>query len=812
MRQLFAITLSGFTLFSPALAQSVVVSDWQPWDVLPESEKQGLAPYCPGGFVAMPLQDAGNPEQRFRFDTGQINQDRRATLTGHVAIYGPDLTTMADRIDYEPDGISTLEGNVNLRLPGVAFSSEQAQISLEAYYAQLKAAEFVLAGQDIHGQAETIERRSEQQFRANDIAFTRCAPGSNAWRIRAARLDIDNETQVARAWHSRIEVQKVPILYLPYVSFPLNNQPRSGLLIPTFGSGYYQEYYLHLAPNYDATLAANYVGAQGLYSHGEFRFLTDNHNGITDLGIELAEADTREETREARDYSIDHRQSGQVTQWLGYDLQTRWVSHKDYDVDITPGSNKEIDYNRFALNLTGKHGGVTSQAGLTYLTPVSDSEKTFDELAARFSLKRSPYSLSILQENHWVDDSGSASASEYELIRQPQITLGWAPGAVWQSLQLNQTGQYSLFRRDLTDSQLNELTGTDRKLATETQRTDTNTRLAYPLEAGRFKLTPTVEGLYAFYQRGNPTDLNIADTYGENALHQASWRSSLDLTTTLPWQSIGFEHRFKPRLFWAYSPFIEQTGPVLDAEAESDFTLFSRTRFSSVDRVGDLNRLSAQLAYETNPRGLAYPSFSASLKKGIKLSQERLTLSGIDPVDPDWTQEYSPWVMSTQLSPVEPLTLTASGSLIHEGSAFNSYTVSADYRPSERIFTNARWEKTDDYHTLSGGAYFPIRQNVALIGYGEIATTVEQPQWQNYRPTQLLAGIDIDSCCWNIRFALLETSASEDEDGAPVFLEQSTLAPYFEVTLKGIGAGTGTIENILERLDFGYAGRLFSSR
>ncbi|EAR10949.1 LPS-assembly protein LptD [Reinekea blandensis] len=812
VRHYLAITVIGFSLLSQALAESVVVSDWQPWSALPESEKQGVAPYCPGGFIAMPLQAETNPEQHFRFDQGQFNQDRSATLNGHVVIQGPNLASEANAVNYQPDGISTLSGEVNFRLPGVAFSSDEAEISIEGYYAQLKRAEFVLAEQDLHGQADSIERQSERRFRANDIAFTRCAPSSNAWRIRAARLDIDNEEQIARAWHSRVEVQNIPVLYLPYVSFPLNDQARTGFLIPTFGSGYYQEYYLHLAPNYDATLAANYVGQQGLYGHTEFRFLTEHHNGITNLGVSLTEPDSQDLDRDTRDYAFEHRQSGELTDWLGYDLQTRWVSHKDYDVEITPGANKEIEYNRTAVNLTAKTGQATSKAGVTYLTPVSDSSKLFDELQSRFSVKQSVYSLSILQENHWAHEGLTVAPASYELIRQPQITLGWAPGAILGNLQLNQTGQYSRFRRDLSDEQINALAGSERTLATETQRTDTNTRLTYPLQAGPVKLTPTVEGLYAFYRRDNETDLNVADTYGENSLHQASWRSSLDLSATLPWQSQSVEHRVKPRIYWAYSPFIEQNGPILDAEAEDNFTLFSRSRFTSVDRVGDLNRLSTQLAYEVSPIGQSYPAFSTSLRKGLKLSQERLTLTGVDAIDSNWQTEYSPWVMGAEVKPSDRLTLSASGDLDHEQTTFNRFDLNLDFRPSERVFANAHWEKTDDYHALSAGAYFPIRQNVALIGYGELATRDDQPEWRDYQPTQLLAGIDIDSCCWNIRFALLETSAAEDEDGAPVFLEQSTIAPYFEVTLKGIGAGAGTIENILERLDFGYAGRLFNSR
>lgn len=793
-----------------------MLSDWQLRENLPDREKQGIAPYCPGGFVAQPLQAEDNPARTFRFDRGVVDGNTRADLYGHVVIEVPQLRTSANQVSYLREGTSELNGDVSLHLPGVAFSSSQARINIDADYALLTDAEFVLPEQDLHGSADTIERQSEQNFRASGMAFTRCAPGSGGWRIKAARLEIDNEEQVARAWHSRIEVQRVPVLYLPYVSFPLNDQPRTGFLIPTFGSGYYQEYYLHLAPNYDSTLAANYVSGEGLFAHNEFRFLTRNHTGVTALGLELSSgaddatgADNLQTSSERR-YDLNHKQSGQFSDWLGYDLQTRWVSHRAYDLEVTPGASELIDYNRLSLDLNTDLWQMPAQLGWDYSTPVPDSSKQFDRLDTGFSVRRQPFSLTVLQENRWATEGQTPEPAQYEQVRQPQITLNATPGAIWQGISLQHSAQYSLFQRDLSDAQISTLSADARTLATATQRTDTSARLSRPLQLPIGTLTPTVEGLYAYYWRDNPTDLNIIDEYGRQSVQQASWRSSLDLSAELPWAGELATHRLKPRLFYAYSPLIEQTGPVLDADTENSFSLFSRARFTSVDRVGDLSRLSAQLAYEVSPLKSATPALSVSARKGVKLSQERLQLDGIDPSDPNWRPEYSPWFLSTRLKATDSLTLEANGDLVHDQPVFNTFALSADYRPSERVFANASWQKTDDSHTISAGAYFPVLQNLALIGYGELSTDNGDPVWSDYQPTQLLVGMDIDNCCWNIRFALLETAAATDEDGTSIFLEQSTIAPYFEVTLKGIGAGTGTIENILNRLDFGYAGRLFN--
>ena len=61
-----------------------------------------------------------------------------------------------------------------------------------------------------------------------------------------------------------------PIVYSPWIEFPLSNERKSGFLTPVLGSSgirgfeYAQPYYLNLAPNYDATIAPRLMTKRGL--------------------------------------------------------------------------------------------------------------------------------------------------------------------------------------------------------------------------------------------------------------------------------------------------------------------------------------------------------------------------------------------------------------------------------------------------------------------------------------------------------------------------------------------------------------------
>src|SRR3546814_9428409 len=66
-----------------------------------------------------------------------------------------------------------------------------------------------------------------------------------------------------------LRVGKVPVLYVPWFPFPIDNRRRTGLLYPGIGSSgrngfdYRQPIYLNLAPNYDATITPRWMSKPG---------------------------------------------------------------------------------------------------------------------------------------------------------------------------------------------------------------------------------------------------------------------------------------------------------------------------------------------------------------------------------------------------------------------------------------------------------------------------------------------------------------------------------------------------------------------
>ena len=98
-------------------------------------------------------------------------------------------------------------------------------------------------------------------------------------------LDIDKTRNVGTARNASLQFLGVPILYTPWMDFSLNDERKTGVLAPTFGTtersgiDILVPYYLNLAPNYDATLYPRLLTKRGLQLGGEFRYLLDEARG-----------------------------------------------------------------------------------------------------------------------------------------------------------------------------------------------------------------------------------------------------------------------------------------------------------------------------------------------------------------------------------------------------------------------------------------------------------------------------------------------------------------------------------------------------
>lgn len=824
-----------------------VLVDWRPYDDLPASEQVGIAPYCPGGFVdPLKLDSTVDPDQpneqspvSFLFDYSREISESGATLVGNVSARQNTFQAYADEFVYErPTNSGELSGQVRLRTIGFLVTGDQANLNFDDQTSTVSEAGFVLHDQDMHGTARTLYRSGGNYLEGQSAAFTRCMPQNPEWMVRAASFEVDRDTGIAKAWHARFELKSIPVFYLPYVSFPIDDRRRSGFLTATYGIGEgpsFSElavpYYLNLAPNYDDTMTLHYFSDLGWLARNEFRFLTENHNGISDVDWQLRnDAEVQDETADADEvqrWAIRHRQTGQLTDSTRYNLDTRWVSDIQYDQNFNNGGDP-VEDQTLDLDLVQSVPTGTLRINTEATTPVQDSDSKFHTASVKASTRVGSFSPSILGE--WQEPKDDTiTASQHGLKRLPEASLKYKPVGLPGSLVFNNTLTYSRFTRQLDDTRLDDLSDSGATYATTTHRYYANAGVAYPFDVEWGYLRPEIEGIYWGYDRINELDpdFSFEDDDFQKSPDASTWRFTADSRMILerPYATRDglVVHSLEPRLHYTYTPYENQDNlPDLNTSAvDNDFKLFTNSRFSGLDRVGDMNRVSTALDTRLRDKKSGREIAFLGASKGLKLSQERVTETDADPIDPDFNPEYSPNYLDARWTPQQNVQLNASAQWAHRTWDLEAYSMDLTFLPPNRSFlrlgiTGEDLTEGEGTQSMAVSTYWPVRENLALIGYANWERPLQDGEpTDDYRYSDLVYGLDYDSCCWNVRLVGFNSVPDEDDEETSetgLFATRQESGIKFEFTLKGLGGSTGTVESLLDDKVPGYQGRLFTYR
>ena len=127
----------------------------------------------------------------------------------------------------------TASGPIEVREPGIVMYGDTISYNSIDEQAQLTDAEFVLYEQQLYGIAKEVTRDANGTLTVDDGELTFCSPSDPSWLVSAESLEIDAITNTGEAWGARIDIKGVPVLYLPWIQFPLSDQRKTGFCSPT---------------------------------------------------------------------------------------------------------------------------------------------------------------------------------------------------------------------------------------------------------------------------------------------------------------------------------------------------------------------------------------------------------------------------------------------------------------------------------------------------------------------------------------------------------------------------------------------------
>jgi LPS-assembly protein len=274
-------------------------------------------------------------------DEGQVAADGSAVLNGRVTVRQDQRSVAADSVSYDYDSDTmTVKGKVDFLDPQLRVRSDSGSYETDGA-ANFNEAFFQLMNRNGRGFAKDIDLRPDGKVALENVRYTSCPVGIEDWSLSASNINLDTKLQVGVAHHVTMRFKDVPIFYTPYISFPLGDERKSGVLFPSLGhsgsNGFDAEvpYYFNLAPNYDLTFTPGVLTARGVQLTEDFRYLTASSHGQLDatfLPNDKQQHDDRSYTRFTDVTDIKHG--------LRFDTDIAAVSDTNYFQSFAVGTEQ----------------------------------------------------------------------------------------------------------------------------------------------------------------------------------------------------------------------------------------------------------------------------------------------------------------------------------------------------------------------------------------------------------------------------------------------------------------------------------------
>jgi len=217
------------------------------------------------------------------------------TLTENVEVSYQGQKIKTDIAEYNrATGQFTAPNMVSLESKAGSIQGLEGEFNLTERTATFTDAEFLLTDGS-RGSAESLNFQETGQQTLKGVVYSGCPKDSTGWELIAPEIVLDQDSQRGYARNVKLEFGNIPLFYLPYFSFPLNNERKSGLLMPSFDTSDKNgfelgiPYYWNIAPNLDATFTPTFLTERGLQIQNEFRHLLPFSQGNVNLDFMLAD-------------------------------------------------------------------------------------------------------------------------------------------------------------------------------------------------------------------------------------------------------------------------------------------------------------------------------------------------------------------------------------------------------------------------------------------------------------------------------------------------------------------------------------------
>jgi len=665
-----------------------------------------------------------NVQQEIKLSANRVpeNSEFRTVFEGEVRMVTQDSVLSTDHLvsDKQQQTI-TATGNVQLETKNSFLQAESLVGDQNSKNSKLSGVKFLFYSNQANGKAKSITLGNDNVTTLNQLTYSTCPEGNDSWRFSANELQLDQNNGRGEVWDMWLKVKGVPIFYFPYLNFPIDDQRKSGLLMPLTsqnkknGLDVSLPTYWNITENADATFIPRSIQNRGSQIAAEFRYLTQATNN--ELSIEWLNEDRLAKNELLLNPTLAEGDYGLTAERWALSLKNETYWNENWSAGLNATKVSDRDYFR---DLGA--GIVRTQENNKQPRLLSRAHLSYQDDIWRLSLQ--------------AESTQNLSGSEpYRLLPR------FVSSADYYHIESGLRWQF--------DSEFTQFTHADQSLM-DGKRLNIMPSVSYPIKNNFLWFTPKLSYQLSQYQQRDPM-LEKSFSYKRN-LPIFTLDSGLYFDRETKWNDTELIHTLEPRLFYAYIPYREQQFiNNFDTQLPefSTLQLWEANRYVGSDRIGDTNHLSFGLTNRWVNNSSGEPLLNFTLARKFYFEDRNVQLESTM----KQTSAYSPWLFEFNYMANQYFELSSivewreQDDSMADNQVINLSRSRIKFEPIEDHIVNVshRFRKKEivSHEEIDLSFVWPINDEWRLVGrwYNDLQTN---------QVTDRLFGFEYESCCWAV--------------------------------------------------------------
>ena len=702
-----------------------------------------------------------NPDEPWQINADKINYDEKTDqyfAEGQVVISKTGRKLTADKVRFDHKNmIAYASGHVTMSSGKNILTGNSMEMNLETETGILTNGTIFLTDNHFHITGDKIEKTGEESYRIDTASITTCDGDSPAWKITGKDFKVTLKGH-GTVKHATLWAKKAPVLYTPFLVFPIKLKRQTGLLTPEMGYSdrngveYTQPFFWAINENSDATFYNHYMGKRGHKFGLEYRYsLTDTSKGtfMYDFLDDRKVDDGKNNSDDDFGYDDDGedilRKNSDRYWFRGkFDQEMPFGFFAKLDLDIVSDQDylHEFKNGYTGFNKTKRYFNKNFSRELDdYDDPVRVNKLNFNKRWARYNFDT---------EFRWYDDVVVRRSHETDTTLQSLPFVGFDASKQQISdspFYWNLDSQYSYFYS---------------KDGTNGHRVDVHPRVYLPYRyRNLFSFEPSA-GVRETYWNIARFEDKVPEKYKKNQQFRELYDIKLDLSTELYniFQVNGetiekIQHTIRPQIVYDYIPDKSQEKypdlDYIDRIKRKNLLTYSITNtFTSKSKILKeiINNQKDSL-----PQEYTYSQFCRfKLEQSFDIDEERED-NPARWVNGETKRPFSPISAELEFNPAKYLSIEADSELSPYDGAFESFNINTKISDTRGDSLFCEYRYTKDYNE-SFYTNFYINLSDSFSVYLE-----NEQNLKDQEDIKTGLGFMYTSQCWAVHFGFA------DDDG-----------------------------------------------